>query len=121
MSRFFILLNIVFLALSISNNSFAQSKTVSFKGRTIDLEPYVNGFPYSGFKPYFSAGKLYYNHVGSTTTLKEIDLERNADLRNGKSVSDIDYSKRNIWTTRFNQSDKHLYWTGDEKNDEVIN
>lgn len=98
-----------------------NSRMVSFKGRAIDLTPYVEGFPYSGFRPYYAAEKLYYMKRGETTDLLELDLSGNPDLTKGKKISDIDYSTRNVWGIRYNKNDNHLYWTGDEINDEVIN
>ena len=98
-----------------------NSRMVSFKGRTIDLTPYVEGFPYSEFRPYYAAGKLYYMKRGATTDLLELDLSGNPDLTKGKKISDIDYATRNVWGIRYNKNDNQLYWTGDEINDEVIN
>lgn len=98
-----------------------NSRMVSFKGRTIDLTPYIEGFPYSGFNPFYAAGKLYYMKRGATTDLLELDLTGNPDLTKGKKISDIDYSTRNVWGIRYNKNDDHLYWTGDEINDEVTN
>ena len=98
-----------------------NSRMVSFKGRSIDLTPFVEGFPYSGFNPYYAAEKLYYMKRGATTDLLELDLSSNPDLTKGKKISDIDYSTRNVWGIRYNKNDNHLYWTGDEINDEVIN
>jgi len=96
-------------------------REVEFRGRTIDLKPYIEGFPYRAFRPYYKAGKLYYYHTGETTMLKELDLAGDVDLRNGRVVSDIDYSTRNVWSMRYNEHQEKLFWIGDEKNDEIIN
>jgi len=53
--------------------------------------------------------------------LLELTLSDNPDLTKGKKISDIDYSTRNVWNIQYNEADNHLYWTGDEVNDEVIN
>ena len=98
-----------------------STRTVSFKGREIDLTPFVEGFPYSRFTPVYSTEKLYYMKRGETTDLMELDLQGNPDLGRGKKISDIDYATRNVWNIRYNEADDHLYWTGDERNDEVIN
>ena len=98
-----------------------DSLFVEFKGRKIDLNPYIEGFPYRGFTPFYEAGKLYYYHQDSTTMLKELDMSGKVDLRKGVAVSDIDLSKRNVWEIRYRKTDNYLYWIGDEKNDEVIN
>jgi dipeptidyl aminopeptidase/acylaminoacyl peptidase len=98
-----------------------NANLVSFKGREIDLSPFVEGFPYTGFNPVYEAGKLYYMKRGETTDLLELDLNRDCDLEKGQKISDIDYSTRNVWTIRYNENDNHLYWIGDESNDEIIN
>lgn len=61
-----------------------DSRMVSFKGRTIDLTPYIEGFPYSGFTPFYAAGKMYYMERGATTDLLELDLSGDTDLTKGK-------------------------------------
>jgi len=99
----------------------SDAKVVHFKGREIDLTPFVEGFPYSGFMPVYAAGKLYYMERGETTDFLEIDLEGQPDLGKGRKISDIDYATRNVWNIRYNENDKQLYWTGDEINDEIIN
>jgi dipeptidyl aminopeptidase/acylaminoacyl peptidase len=98
-----------------------SDRVVEFRGRQIDLKPYIEGFPYSGFRPYYKAGKLYYYHQDETTMLKELDLSGDVDLRKGAVVSDIDFSTRNVWSMRYNEHMKKLFWIGDEKNDEIIN
>ncbi|MBN1300489.1 MAG: S9 family peptidase [Melioribacteraceae bacterium] len=98
-----------------------NSRLVSFKDRSLNLQPYFEGFPYSGFTPFYEAGKMYYYYQDSITFLKEIDLTKNIDLTTGSIVSDVDFSLRNVWGIRYNKSDENLYWTGDEKNDEILN
>lgn len=100
---------------------FDQSRMVTFEGRHIDLQPYVEGFPYSGFTPFYEAGKLFYYHRGETTQLKSVDLAGQIDLQAGKVISDIDFATRNVWNKKFREADGSLYWTGDQRNDEVIN
>ncbi|MDH3796306.1 MAG: hypothetical protein OER83_05490, partial [Flavobacteriaceae bacterium] len=102
-------------------NTDSDAKVVHFKGREIDLTPFVEGFPYSQFMPVYAAEKLYYMERGETTDLLEIDLEGHPDLGQGRKISDIDYATRNVWNIRYNENDKQLYWTGDEINDEIIN
>jgi dipeptidyl aminopeptidase/acylaminoacyl peptidase len=115
-----LVLSISFFACS-DNTQQNDSKLIEFKGRSIDLRPYFDGFPYSGFLPFFKAGKIYYNEIGKTNELKEIDLKANVDLTKGKTISDIDFSLRNVWGKKYNKNDGKLYWNGDEKNDEVLN
>ena len=61
-----------------------DANIVSFKGREIDLSPFVEGFPYSNFNPVYAAGKLYYMKRGKTTDLLQIDLSGDADLEKGQ-------------------------------------
>ncbi|MBT8235297.1 MAG: prolyl oligopeptidase family serine peptidase, partial [Bacteroidia bacterium] len=105
----------------VDTDSDITTKVVQFKGREIDLTPFVEGFPYSGFNPVYAAGKLYYMKRGETTDLLELDLNGNPDLGEGRKISDIDYATRNVWNIRYNKTDDQLYWTGDEINDEIIN
>ena len=98
-----------------------RKTTVEFKGRTLDLEPYFEGFPYVGFHPYYKAEKLFYFEEDTTRMLKFVDLNENIDLKDGTLASDIDFSKRNVWSIKYNPKDEKLYWSGDEKNDEVLN
>ncbi|MEQ8237824.1 MAG: hypothetical protein RIA69_01360 [Cyclobacteriaceae bacterium] len=102
-------------------NENSDNKLVEFQGRKIDLEPYVEGFPYSGFIPVYAADKLFYMRKGKTTDFMALPLSENPDLTKGKKISEIDYATRNVWNIRYNEVDNHLYWTGDVVNDEVIN
>ncbi|NIR49264.1 S9 family peptidase [candidate division KSB1 bacterium] len=115
---------VVFLSLLIGCQK-KDDRLIEFKGRKIDLQPYVEAFPYKEFKPFYDANKMFYFRQGKTTQLLEIDLESTdsevLDLENGRVVSNIDFSKRNVWTTRYRKSDGNLYWVGDQRNDEVLN
>ncbi|MCI4671028.1 MAG: prolyl oligopeptidase family serine peptidase [Bacteroidia bacterium] len=106
---------------STSSKSDKDSFTVSFKDREINLTPYVEGFPYSRFMPVLSANKLFYMHRGQTTKLMMLPLNDISDLSKGKVISDINFDSRNVFSMRYNEADGHLYWSGDEINDEVIN
>ena len=94
---------------------------VSFRGRSIDLKPHIEGFPYRGFTAYYDAGKLFYYHTGETTTLRQVDLSGTTNLADGQVISDVDYSLRNVWSIRYHKQHNSLYWVGDENNDEIIN
>jgi len=103
------------------NEEEKSNRVVTFKGRQIDLQPYVEGFPYKDFNPSYAAGRLFYKKDGATTELLELDLKGKPDLTKGVKISDIDFSKRNAWQFQYNKNDKQLYWAGDEINDEVYN
>jgi len=98
-----------------------DSSVVEFQGRKIDLKPYFEGYPYSGFTPDYDAGRMFYYYEGETTEMRMVRLGNMDKLDKGLKVSDIDFSKRNVWGKKYNSRDKFLYWSGDEKNDEIIN
>ncbi len=107
-----------------TNQNTTDEKTgrlVEFKGRKIDLTPYFEGFPYSGFNPVIKANKLFYYKSGETTELKMLEITDNVDFEQGETISGIDFSKRNVWGITYNENDNCLYWSGDEINDEVLN
>lgn len=116
-------LSVVFLLVAACQPVPSDSdRMVTFKGRTIDLAPYVEGFPYRGYTPVLKASKMYYYHVGATDQLMEIDLTaEDLDLASGRVLSDINFADRNVWGIRYRSADAKLYWSGDEQNDEVIN
>lgn len=99
----------------------SSGRLVQFHGRKIDLAPYFEGFPYSGFTPSYAAGRMFYYQRGQTTELKSIALGGTVDLAAGEPISKIDFSKRNVWGIRYRKNDGNLYWSGDERNDEIIN
>ena len=110
------------LSLIIFTCTKTTSRLINFKNRQIDLKPYVEGFPYQGFRPFYDAGKMYYYKVGDKTQLMEISFADSAiNLTDGKIISEIDFAKRNVWGIRYRKSDEKLYWSGDEVNDEVLN
>jgi len=111
----------LFLLLSNCRMQKSDNQLVEFRDRKIDLKPYVEGFPYTYFYPFYEAGKLYYFHQDTITMLKAINLSDDSDLSKGKLASDIDFSKRNVRGIRYHKKDNHLYWLGDEINDEVWN
>jgi dienelactone hydrolase len=101
--------------------------TVRFLDRTIDLEPYVQGFPYVGWNADFEAGQLFYFHrtpggdflhvqplrVGPGTGMVDPDA--------GRRVHDIDWSARNFWGMRYDSLSGDMIVLADERNDEVLN
>ena len=118
MKRLFALIMLALLIFSCGKDG--TDSVIQFKGRKIDLKPHVEGFPYSQFSPFYDTGKMYFFHEGEKTLLKVIDMAA-GDLGSGTAVSDIDFSGRNVWQIRYNKVDGHLYWQGDEINDEIIN
>ena len=99
--------------------------TVSFLGRTIDLEPYFQGYPYGAWNADFEAGKLFYRHTTPEGTWMMVqDLEANGgviDPEVGKKLMDIDLSTRNLWGMKYDHVRGDMIVTSDERNDEVFN
>lgn len=104
-----------------TQNDSTNVDVVNFQGRNIDLAPYFEGFPYTDIQPSYKAGKIFYYKLGATTQLLELPLTLDADFTKGKVISDVDFSKRNVWGIKYNPNDSCLYWNGDEINDEVLN
>lgn len=100
------------------------SYTVSFLDRTIDLEPYVQGFPYRGWIADFDAGRLFYDHEteeGTFLMVQSLDQPGLVDPGAGIQLTDIDWSTRNLWDLRYDSIGGDMIILADERNDEVFN
>jgi dipeptidyl aminopeptidase/acylaminoacyl peptidase len=99
--------------------------SVDFLGRTIDLEPYFQSYPYEGWRADFEAGKLFYEHITPDGTWMMVqDLSFGAgpiDPAAGRVLNDIDWSTRNLWVRRYDKTTGDMIVQADEKNDEVFN
>jgi dienelactone hydrolase len=124
------------LAFSLSNGAVAVpgqeaqaggDYTVTFLQRTIDLEPYVQGFPYGSWDADFEAGTLTYMHRTPDGTflmaqpLKVGPGSGLIDPKAGRRVHDIDWSTRNFWGTDYDSITGAQILLADERNDEVLN
>jgi len=98
---------------------------VSLLGRTIDLEPYFQGYPYGSWNADFEAGKLFYRHTtpeGTWMMVQDLDADGGPiDPEAGKKLMDIDLSTRNLWGMKYDEVRGDMIVFGDEKNDEVLN
>lgn len=96
---------------------------VKFKDRTVDVEKFFTEFPYTPYSITMSddGSRLFYTRNGETSDLMMLELGSSSDLDEGTRICDEDFSKKNLWDIGYNETDKYLYWTGDEKNDEIIN
>jgi dipeptidyl aminopeptidase/acylaminoacyl peptidase len=94
---------------------------IHFNGRVIDLTPYLEGFPFSSINIDYESGILYFFKDGATKQLQYLDFVNEVDFWAAKTVSDVDFSKRNVFDLSFNKKDSCFYWNGDERNDEVLN
>ncbi|MDR2118700.1 MAG: prolyl oligopeptidase family serine peptidase [Tannerellaceae bacterium] len=94
---------------------------LEFRGRTIDLSPYLEEFPYTQFSVSKDGEKLFFFKTANENKLQWIPVEKGADLKKAQDVVDLNFSTRNCWSPRYNEKDSLVYWIGDEKNDEIIN
>ena len=98
--------------------------SVNFLGRSIDLEPYFQGYPYSGWNANYDSGKLLYRHTtpeGTWMMIQDFPEEGLIDPEAGRKLMDVDLSTRNLWTMRFDELGGDMIVLGDERNDEVLN
>ncbi|WP_281643698.1 alpha/beta hydrolase family protein [Bacteroides zoogleoformans] len=95
--------------------------TFQFEGRSINIAPYFEEFPYTYFNVNKEGDKLIFFQTGNKQKLQWINIEPGADIRNAHDVTDLDFTKRNCWSPTYNAADSYFYWIGDEKNDEIIN
>lgn len=98
--------------------------TVEFLGRTIDLRPWFEGFPYSGWNADFDAERVFYFHdtpEGRFLMTQPLRDEGRLDPAAGRRVHDVDWSARNFWGMEYDSVRGDMIVAGDERNDEVIN
>lgn len=95
--------------------------------REIDLRPYLVGFPYGDFQPSLRTGALFYLEHGERYTLRMLDIGRDPgalerfDLGTGRAVSDVDWSKRSLWSVHHHAPTQTLWLHADASNDEKMN
>ena len=99
-------------------------QTVHFGGRSIDLEPFLLGFPYSRFGADLESGRLTYVEKSSDgTRLRELSLEPTGtiDLEAGRRLGDTDWSTRTMGRPKLHAPSQRYLLTSDERNDERLN
>jgi dienelactone hydrolase len=98
---------------------------IEFKGRTLDLDAYLEGFPYTTPFVDVRTGHLFYKKKGETDELMMLAFDPKSDtkldLSNGQVISPRDFSKRNLWGAFYSKLTKKVIIEADENNDEVIN
>jgi dipeptidyl aminopeptidase/acylaminoacyl peptidase len=102
----------------------AREGLVHYFDREIDVEPFLVGFPYGRFKPSLRTGKLFYYALGEAYTLKMLPLDRPGarwELASGKTISDVDWSKRSLWSLHHHVASDSLWLHADASNDEHMN
>ena len=93
--------------------------------REIDLAPFLAGFPYERFQPSLETGRLFFYEVGDAYTLKMLTLPDAGtgkwDLAGAPAVSDVDWSKRSLWSIHHHAASNTLWMHADAANDEQMN
>lgn len=101
----------------------AQDTRVHFHDRTVDLAPFLVGYPYEPVLPLWSSGALLVDHQGATKTLRRVDTDLGGpapDPGMAAPLTDVDFDARNRWDLRHHPASDFLYWQGDASNDEKI-
>lgn len=109
----------------IVEQSASTEDVVRFFDREIALAPFLSGFPYGGFEASLEHGRLFYLEHGDRYTLRMLELPARGkgplDLGAGKIVSEVDWSKRNLFGLHHHAATDSLWILGDERNDEKLN
>jgi len=126
--RFIISIFISIATLTPSTLLWAETEdvdySVNFLGRSINLEPYFQGYPYGSWNANFDSGKLLYRHTtpeGTWMMIQDFTDDGLIDPEAGRKLMDIDLSTRNLWTMRYDELGGDMIVLGDERNDEVLN
>ncbi len=97
---------------------------VRYFDRSVDLGPFLAGFPFERWMPSLETGRLFFFATGDRYTLKMLDLAGVAgplDLGKATTVSDVDWSKRSLWSLHHHAASDTLWLHADERNDERMN
>ncbi|MBC8067648.1 MAG: S9 family peptidase [Deltaproteobacteria bacterium] len=97
---------------------------VRYFDREIDLEPFLVGYPYGRFKPSLRTKSLFYFTLGDAYTLKMLPLAQPNqpwELTAGKTISDVDWSKRSLWSLHHHPASNSVWLHADASNDEKMN
>jgi dipeptidyl aminopeptidase/acylaminoacyl peptidase len=107
-----------------SPRAFAEN-LIHFKGRTIDLDLYIQGYPFSNPYVDLRSGKLFYKKKGQTDQLMmqsfDVSSREKVDLAAGSVISPRDFSKRTWWGAVYSPLTQSVILRADDNNDEVIN
>jgi dienelactone hydrolase len=101
------------------------ARTVRFRGRTIDLRPFFEGFPYLGFRAELQAERLLYFHdTPGGRRLLQLPLragETPLDLPSGLPLGDVDWNRRGLRDLRYVPSRSEYVVLADDRNEERYN
>jgi len=97
---------------------------VRYFDRSVDLQPFLAGFPFERWMPSLETQRLFFFATGDRYTLKMLDLRGVAgplDLGKAVTVSDVDWSRRSLWRLHHHAASDTLWLHADERNDEQMN
>ncbi len=99
-----------------------EDGNVDFLGRSVPVQSFLEGFPYSTWGFYLSddASKLFYVRQTGGNPLLMLDLDERTDIGGGTVISTENWAEKNFWNPEWNERDSMLYWIGDQRNDEKI-
>lgn len=93
--------------------------------RKVDLAPFLAGFPYGRFRPNLETNKLFFYELGERYTLKMLDIAKLGagawKLDTATTLSDVDWSKRSLWSIHHHAASNTLWLHADASNDEKMN
>jgi dipeptidyl aminopeptidase/acylaminoacyl peptidase len=97
---------------------------VNFRDRAINLEPYVQGFPYSGFQLSAADGYALWFHTdaaGQHLMTEEIAFIDELDPTQGRRLGSIDWATRSWWGAEYVPALGTYFVWSDEANEERMN
>jgi dipeptidyl aminopeptidase/acylaminoacyl peptidase len=98
--------------------------TVRFLDRTLDLQPFFQGFPYSDWDADYDADRLFYFHDTPQGRFLMMQPLRSGGVVNpaaGQRLHDIDWARRNFLGMRYHAPSGDMILLADERNDEISN
>jgi dipeptidyl aminopeptidase/acylaminoacyl peptidase len=100
-----------------------EDTRVTYRGKTLDLAPFLVGYPHSPVLPLWDEGVLLLDHQGAARTLRSVPADfagAAPDPDRATPISQVDWDSRNRWDLQLHAESRRLYWAGDENNDERI-
>jgi dipeptidyl aminopeptidase/acylaminoacyl peptidase len=100
---------------------------VRFRDRTVDLAPFLEGFPYSQFNSKLEHGRMFFIETGDRYVLRSLALPQPGatvaplDLTSAEAVTEVDWSTRSLWGLRLHTATNMLWLHADASNDEHMN
>jgi dienelactone hydrolase len=100
---------------------------VRFRDRTVDLGPFLEGFPYTQFTAEIEHGRMFFIQTGDRYVLRSLALPEPGaaiaplDLAAAEAVTEVDWSTRSLWSLRLHPATQTLWLHADASNDEHMN